>query len=653
MAFSTPEGVHLILDDSQLSRQLYDDATFRNVMSLGPQFAIAGPKPSETILDEQISIFQYRIAKRVETVLTQDAHRICGNNTERGTKHTKHGKTRMDPNTCRKYVDQFMSKGTWRERFPELEDNIGVMNRRIKESIAAQKTTTNLSKKERACIRKVTRSNEILLINSDKSMGPVAMSKNLFIEECFAHLYDAAGTYALLGQGGEDKTRICEQLHTDTERLLNTIKATQEGRLIASTCGKTALLAAKRGKLASCYIIPKLHKNPIASRLIIPAFDTVAAPLADYLHESLFAEVAKHRYVLRDTNHLIKQLEIANRSGMSAVQCIVTADVTALYPSIKLLHGLEALRSFMCRLNWPASKITTTLRVAEFVLTHNIIEFPLSRDHPIFRQVIGTAMGISFSVCYAIIFMIWFEDPLVREAVEKGFMRESEYWRFIDNLIILWSGPRHALAELMEKMNSKLPEITLTWSSTPEEILQGAFPQRNDFMDLTIWKEESKWKFKIAHKATAAFCYLHPRSCHPRANYKGFIKAEVLRILTHSSSIDLAQAELAFFRKNLIKRGFREQELSSVCEQLKWEDRHEALWQKQEERQIRNTAKIFCTIPFSPYTARIGKELVIHARPEESNKIPMRGTASFCIRSSLRALIRRKIDKKSANTAPP
>lgn len=589
--------------------------------------------------------------KRVETALSQNGRRDNANIMEPETKRTKYTRTQMEPESCRRFVDQFMSKGTWRERLPDLEDNLGVMKRRVTESIMARKAAPNLSKKELACIRKLTRSGEILLINSDKSMGPVAISKNLFIEECFAHLYDASGTYELLGQGDEDKKRICGSLLTDVDSLFNTIKATQEGRLIASKCGRRAIAAAKKGMLASCYVIPKLHKNPIASRLIIPAFDTVAAPLADYLHETLFSEVEKHRYVLRDTNHLIKQLEIANLSGLSAMQCIVTADVTALYPSIKLLHGLEALRSFMSRLKWPTSKITTILRVAEFVLTHNIIEFTLSRDHPIFRQVIGTAMGISFSVCYAIIFMIWFEDPLIREAVDKGFMKEADYWRFIDDLILLWSGPRHALADLMEKMNHKLPEITLTWSSTPEEVLKGIFPQRNEFMDLTIWKEKTKWEFKIAHKATAAFCYLHPKSCHPKANYKGFIKAEVLRILTHSSSIDLARTELAFFQNNLIKRGFHEQELLDTCEKLNWEDRHEALWQKRKAEQPKNMDKLFCTVPFSPYTAQIGKELKIHTILEESSRIPMRGTASFCIRSSLSARIRRKIDKNAGGNA--
>lgn len=639
-AISTPEGVHLILDDSAFSKQVWNDRTFRTVMSLGPNFALAGRQPSSTLIDDQISIFQYRIVKRIEAAIKSPkaAHRDITEQPKRQL--SKYARAPMEPLLCRAAVDRFMSNGTWRERFPDIEDNLSKMKGNINRAVFGHKPRPNLSKGEANCVRKLSRSGKVLLINSDKSMGPVAISKNLFIEECFAHLSDKAGTYELLGQGIEDKKRVCELLKKEVQHLLTTIQSTQEGTHIARACSKRVTTAANAMKLATCYIIPKLHKTPISSRLIVPAFDTVIAPLADYLHETLFDEVAKHRYILRDTNHLIKRLEIANLNGKSAIQNIVTADVTALYPSIKLVHGLEALKIFMRKLLWPEQKISTILKVAEFVLTHNIIEFPLCEDHPIFRQVIGTAMGISFSVCYAIIFMIWFEDPLIKEAVEKGYMTWSDYWRFIDDLIFLWSGPRHALAEIMEKMNNRLPDITLTWSATPDEVRQGVFPQQTEFMDLAIWKEDDRWKFKIARKATAAFCYLHPRSCHPEANYKGFIKAEVLRILTHSSSVELARTEIAFFQRNLLKRGFQENELRGVCARIHWEERPQALWGQ--ERSIKQESKdrIFCTVPFSPCTARIGRELRIHAQQEASSEVPQRGTASFCIRSSLGAVIR-------------
>ena len=613
-------------------------------MSLGPKFALTSNRIPDSIIDDQISIFQYRIIRNIEaTVLAarKDIHETM--NTTEQRKPTKRRK-QLVPKTCREYTEKFMTGGKWRTHVPDLEDTIATMRNRIMTSISKVRSTPNLTKKERKCVQQLSRQGKVVLLNSDKSMGPVAMSKNLFIEECFVHLYDKVGTYILLGHGKETKEAICNELESKVRELMNAMKGVAGFQKMAATYGAAAIDAARQGKLATCYVIPKLHKTPIASRLIVPAYDTVAAPLADFLHDTLFDEVAKHRYVLRDTNQLIQQLELANSNGLAGFQILVTADVTALYPSIELEHGLKALRMFMERLYWPETKISNIIKIAEFVLTHNIIEFPLSEENPIFKQVIGTAMGVSFSVCYAIIFMIWFEDPLILEAIRKGYLKQEDYNRFIDDLAFLWSGPRDALASLMEKFDNKLPNIKFTWSATPAEVRAGTAPQRTEFMDIAIWKEENKWKFKIARKANAAFAYLHPTSCHPEACYKGWIKAEVLRILTHSSNLELAREEIARFQENLIRRGYDRETLPAVCSTMNWEDRSAALWGTRVlAEQPRITPKrIFCTVPYSQQTRKISRELRIHEQSHIEHLLPRKGTASFCVKTSLGAMVRGK-----------
>jgi hypothetical protein len=240
--------------------------------------------------------------------------------------------------------------------------------------------------------------------------------------------------------------------------------------------------------------------------------------------------------------------------------------------------------------------------------------------------------------------MIWFEDPLILEAIRKGYLKQEDYNRFIDDLAFLWSGPRDALASLMEKFDNKLPNIKFTWSATPAEVRAGTAPQRTEFMDIAIWKEDNKWKFKIARKANAAFAYLHPTSCHPEACYKGWIKAEVLRILTHSSNLELAREEIARFQENLIRRGYDRETLPAVCSTMKWEDRSAALWGKRViAEQPRNTPKrIFCTVPYSQQTRKIGRDLRIHEQSHIEHLLPRKGTASFCVKTSLGAMVRGK-----------
>ena len=54
-----------------------------------------------------------------------------------------------------------------------------------------------------------------------------------------------------------------------------------------------------------------------------------------------------------------------------------------------------------------------------------------------YQQVVGTAMGTSFSVVYAVICMIWLETPIVIERV-RSCLQLSKL--LIDNLFIIWIG---------------------------------------------------------------------------------------------------------------------------------------------------------------------------------------------------------------------
>ncbi len=82
------------------------------------------------------------------------------------------------------------------------------------------------------------------------------------------------------------------------------------------------------------------------------------------------------------------------------------------------------------------------LKLAHFVLTNNDVECEELGDAT-YSQIIGTAMGTSFSVVYAIIFMIWLETPIIND---KRFSHYIQlYKQFIDDLFLIWTGPAAVL----------------------------------------------------------------------------------------------------------------------------------------------------------------------------------------------------------------
>lgn len=67
-------------------------------------------------------------------------------------------------------------------------------------------------------------------------------------------------------------------------------------------------------------------------------------------------------------------------------------------------------------------------RLARFVFENNYVE--CKGIEGAFLQKIGTAMGTSFSVTYATIFMIWLETPIIND-----FRRHIVlYKRYIDDI---------------------------------------------------------------------------------------------------------------------------------------------------------------------------------------------------------------------------
>ena len=94
---------------------------------------------------------------------------------------------------------------------------------------------------------------------------------------------------------------------------------------------------------------------------------------------------------------------------------LTSADVNALYPSINLERGMTALSWFMDHhTSFSQTLKDLCLKLAHFVLTNNYVECK-ELSGAMYQQVVGTAMGTSFSVVYAIIFMIWLETPIVND----------------------------------------------------------------------------------------------------------------------------------------------------------------------------------------------------------------------------------------------
>ncbi len=127
------------------------------------------------------------------------------------------------------------------------------------------------------------------------------------------------------------------------------------------------------------------------------------------------------------------------------------------------------------------------LRLARFVLENNYVECKGTAGS--YLQRIGTAMGMSFSVTYATIFMIWLETPIIHEFARQIVL----YQLYIDYIFLIGSGSPAELCRFSEKLGNENDNIKREWKGTPsaeDAVNPAKFDQyrhrKVNFLDLNI-----------------------------------------------------------------------------------------------------------------------------------------------------------------------
>jgi len=280
----------------------------------------------------------------------------------------------------------------------------------------------------------------------------------------------------------------------------------------------------------------------IRTRPIAAAIDYVTGPASHFLHCQLQKEVWKHNNVLKDSLDLIRELETASFSAVGEIR-LTTADVVALYPSIRLERGMAALQWFMDNhTSFNQTLKDLCLRLANFVLTNNYVECK-ELECGIYRQHIGTAMGTSFSVVYAVIFMIRLESPILENPGFRQFIKL--YKRFIDDIFLIWTGSAAALCAFRHALASADETIKLDWGGYERQsdaldpaVVAAKRDDRAKCPDINISVEQSRvatrtgfWHFYFRpfRKPGNAHAYLPFTSFHARHTFRGWILEELLR----------------------------------------------------------------------------------------------------------------------------
>lgn len=604
--------VHFVLSERHGNNPLWNNPAMLSLLGKGPRF-IPRPKAlSNTEVRNACARLGYRLVRAFERYIEGDYHaRREEEMGAEGIQKWAPKRPALSVQYCRSYVTNFfrnaLSHGVWKGNqflspmfdrcIRNLEYDVLAVATEVRRSVRLRQNRHNLSAAERSAIASVLRL-DVGFNSSDKNYGPVLYSRELSREQCRLHLEDASkGTYRKIVD--ENKGDILNGILLTLRSLLCRFKDIGDSwAYVCNSLIRDASNAVKAGRLCAFYIIWKLHKNAdlsgIRSRPIAAAINYVTGPASQFLHCQLQAEVWKHPHVLRDSLDLIRIFEERRFESHGRV-ILTSADVNALYPSIRLERGMTALSWFMDQhTSFCQTMKDFCLKLAHFVLTNNYVECK-ELGGTVYQQIVGTAMGTSFSVIYAIIFMIWLETPIVESERFRPYIQL--YKRYIDDLFVDWTGSVAMLCEFRKALASADEHIRLDWTgyeSHEAAINPIAVAERErgqvHFLDLDLWAQPvavsgrtvttHRVLFRPYRKPGNAYAYIPFNSFHGRHIFRGWIIAELLRLLTHSSEPEQWKQEGAVFYHHLRARGYPSWHLAAVFSEVTWARRAQILTRK-------------------------------------------------------------------------
>ncbi len=297
------------------------------------------------------------------------------------------------------------------------------------------------------------------------------------------------------------------------------------------------------------YLIPKIHKNiNIWQNNIIPPHRPIVSDcssdtynLSTYLDYLLSPVSTKHPSYIKDTNDFLNKLK---EQTVHPDSYLITLDVESLYTNIDNKDGLEAVREVLNQYPDRSRPDEELLELLSICLENNDFKF----NGRWFLQLWGTSMGKKFAPKYANIFMAHFE----KKALAKCSKKPDAYFRFLDDIFLLWPYSLEEFDRFLEIFNSQHPTIKFKATINQLEI---------DFLDVTIFKgprfqNTGILDTKVYFKPTDTHELLHKSSFHPKHTFKGILKSQIIRfkkICNNNGDFETA-CDILF--STLIHRGY-------------------------------------------------------------------------------------------------
>ena len=284
----------------------------------------------------------------------------------------------------------------------DLEENLYKIRQELVENFNqnSPRWNSNLTSEERRGFRDLKENPTVRILATDKNLGPALVSTEWVENETLKHLNDTK-SYSKVTT--DDWTLRRQKVIETREKLVNSYS-----RFLSPNSLKFLRSLDKNPRSiypAKFYIIPKIHKSPIAGRPIAASHSYITRPISIFVDELVKPNITMPT-VLRDSGELIQCLE---KIVLPANCLLVTEDVSSLYPNIDTKKAITALDLLLRE-----GKVTQTpllVQLARLIFEKNFLKSEFSGD--IYHQIFGIAMGTPFAVTAANAFTYYHERDII------------------------------------------------------------------------------------------------------------------------------------------------------------------------------------------------------------------------------------------------
>lgn len=419
------------------------------------------------------------------------------------------------------------------------------------ENLEIKKERNNLPKVEYQALLKLGKNRDIVIKNADKGSITVIMDRNSYLQEGYRQLSNP-----------QHYLRIDQPLHMETAKKITQILKNLLDEHMITNKQFNYLLPPREPRPRRFYMLPKIHKPPNEwtipnkmpkGRPIISDCNSVSEKIAEYIDSFLKSKASEHPSYIKDTYDFINKIK---DSTIPTNSLFITLDVESMYTNILHEKGLESVKeTFKSWSNSPIYK--AVIELLELCLNSNDFEF----DGNWFLQNSGTTMGTKWSPHYADIHMAQFEKQALAKCADKPFL----YFRYLDDIFIIWQHGRQAFSKFLHIFNSNQPPIKFKATIHENSI---------DFLDTTIYKnpkDPNSILTKVFFKSTDIHQLLEKTSFHPKHTFAGILKSQITRfhrICSEPAEFEKAWSVLyqASSKRKYSKRWMRRIKFKTVLE---------------------------------------------------------------------------------------